>query len=70
MIHAHLSKMHEMHGGAHTHIQHHEEGHHTAHHVSSEGKVSGPEDHDGSGCAECGSGGEGSSGEDDSEGLM
>lgn len=44
-IHEHLSKMHEMTGNAHTHVEHHMGGGHTSHHISEHGEMSGPHDH-------------------------
>jgi hypothetical protein len=46
MIHAHLGKMHEMTGKAHSHIEHHGDGTHTSHHVDEQGQISGPIDHE------------------------
>ena len=44
-IHAHLQAMHEQTGEAHTHVEHHDDGSHTSHHVSKSGEVHGPHDH-------------------------
>lgn len=41
----HLQEMHAATGHGHSHIQHHGDGTHTAHHISHEGQVSGPEPH-------------------------
>jgi hypothetical protein len=43
---SHLQEMHAATGHGHSHIQHHPDGTHTAHHVSHEGEVSGPEPHE------------------------
>lgn len=44
-IHSHLKQMHEMDGKAHSHIVHHGDGGHEAHHVDMNGETSGPEEH-------------------------
>jgi hypothetical protein len=44
-IQSHLQEMHAATGHGHSHIQHHPDGTHTAHHVSHEGEMSGPEPH-------------------------
>jgi hypothetical protein len=46
MIHEHLTKMHEMTGKAHSHVEHHGDGTHTSHHVDEQGQVSGPHEHE------------------------
>ena len=44
-IQQHLQEMHQATGHGHSHIQHHGDGTHTAHHISHEGEMSGPEPH-------------------------
>ena len=44
-IHEHLRAMHEQTGGAHSHVEHHEGGAYTSHHVSKGGEVNGPHEH-------------------------
>lgn len=44
-IHEHLRNMHEQTGEAHSHVEHHEDGSHTSHHVNRGGEVHGPHDH-------------------------
>lgn len=44
-VHEHLAAMHAATGNAHSHIEHHEDGTHTSHHVDREGNVTGPHDH-------------------------
>ena len=44
-IHEHLQNMHAQTGEAHSHIEHHSDGTATTHHVSKEGEVSGPDEH-------------------------
>jgi len=44
-IHEHLRNMNQMTGEAHSHIEHHEDGSHTSHHVSKDGEMHGPHDH-------------------------
>ena len=42
---SHLQEMHAATGHGHSHIEHHPDGTHTAHHISHEGEMSGPEPH-------------------------
>jgi hypothetical protein len=44
-IHEHLRNMHEQTGEAHSHIEHHDDGSHTSHHIDKGGEVHGPHDH-------------------------
>ena len=44
-IESHLKEMHAATGHGHSHIQHHGDGSHMAHHIDAEGQMSGPEDH-------------------------
>lgn len=44
-IHQHLQAMHSATGEAHTHVEHHDDGSHTSHHVNKAGEVHGPHDH-------------------------
>jgi len=44
-IHEHLRSMHEQTGEAHSHVEHHEDGSATTHHVSKDGEVTGPHHH-------------------------
>lgn len=44
-IQEHLQKMHAATGHGHSHIQHKGDGSHTAHHISHDGQMSGPEEH-------------------------
>lgn len=44
-IHEHLQNMHAQTGESHSHIEHHEGGAHTSHHITKEGEVHGPHDH-------------------------
>lgn len=44
-IHEHLRNMHEATGHAHSHIEHHEDGSHTSHHIDEGGEMHGPHDH-------------------------
>ena len=44
-IHEHLHQMHEQTGEAHSHVEHHDDGTHTSHHVDKEGEVTGPHSH-------------------------
>lgn len=55
-IQEHLQKMHASTGHGHSHIQHHGDGSHTAHHISAEGQISGPEDHGDCPGGQCGGG--------------
>ena len=46
-IYEHLQAMHNEHGGAHSHVHTHEGGdHHTIHHISHDGELSGPHEHE------------------------
>jgi hypothetical protein len=56
MIHDHLKKMHKMTGEKHSHIEHHDDGSHSAHHVDEQGNVRGPEDSDDCPGGMCGEG--------------
>ena len=55
-IHAHLKKMHGMDGKAHSHVVHHGDGTHEAHHVDEGGNVQGPEETDDCPGGMCGGG--------------
>ena len=41
-----LKAAHEGTGEAHSHIEHHEDGSHTSHHIGKDGEMSGPHDHE------------------------
>ena len=58
-IQEHLQKMHAATGHGHSHIQHHGDGRHTAHHISHDGQMSGPEEHPDCPGGMCNGGGEG-----------
>jgi len=45
-IHEHLQNMHSQTGEAHSHVEHHDDGIHTLHHVDKSGEVHGPHDHE------------------------
>ena len=44
-IHAHLQDIHDQTGEAHSHVEHHDDGTHTSHHIDKAGQISGPHDH-------------------------